>query len=63
MAESLVDRPANLAGWSVPVMVDAVRPVQDRADSVGFPRVNGHREIRQHESGYGLVPRHGERAC
>ena len=30
---------------------------------VGFPRVNGHREIRLHGSGYGLVPSRGERAC
>lgn len=41
MAESLVDRPANVAGWSVPVMVDAVRPVQDRADSETYEMVRG----------------------
>ena len=31
--------------------------------TLGFPRVNGHREIRRHGSGYGLVPRCVGRAC
>jgi hypothetical protein len=41
MAELLVDRPANVAGWSVPVIVDAVRPVQDWADSETYEMVRG----------------------